>query len=136
MPRSFAFIVLTCALLSGCAAPPMEWNEIAQSRTQQYSGVLQADRKAPPSHRQMAQGVLTIVNQCALDRSLRLVEIPQEEEERVKIFIENERQCARQWISQALVVSGPDQAYEASIAAKALDPSWFTPVIPSHMRVD
>lgn len=106
-----------------------EWKALLDDRAAHHLQVIKEDKAAPPHHTQNAAAFASLVKECALG-----TRVPDRVDDEAAEHIEEE--CAHRIINQVLVFSGPDRAYEASMAAKSIDIRWYLTVIPTHVSVD
>lgn len=106
-----------------------EWSALLDKRASRHLQVIKEDKSAPPQHTQMATALIFLVKRCVLV-SKRPERLDEESAKAIEI------ECAHRTIHEALVFSGPDRAYEASMAAKSIDPQWYLSVVPTHIAVD
>ena len=133
-------VLMLCACTSGeedvAARQQAEqgWKELAMERMVRNEEKALSDKQAPAHHRQLARAFARMVSDCVMDRrGERTWKI---HEDMAMDFIKEETRCAHRLIRQTLVQGGADRAYEASLAAKSVDPEWFEPVLPSYVSVD
>lgn len=110
------------------------WRDLVVEHMVQHEDKILSDKQAPAHHRQLARAFSRMVSDCVIDR--RGDRTWRVKEAMAMDFSEEEVRCAHRLIRQTLIQGGPDRAYEASLAAKSVEPEWFEPVLPSHVSVD